>query len=134
MELNPGFYGKITGFRDRSVLPKIVNGVVTEFGFDAAGATDLSPVHLTGLPPVNIDPRNNAIGGSSGCQGCVVFFMAVGWVSADVSGMVKDFDLDSVKRVWLYAANAFGCPGVNGAISGGWSCLRFWIFCCLTLS
>lgn len=49
VELNPGFYGKITGFRDRSVLPKIVNGVVTEFGFDAAGATDLSPVHLTGL-------------------------------------------------------------------------------------
>ena len=65
VELNPGFDGKITGFGDRSVLPKIVNGVVTEFGFDAAGVTDLSPVHLTGLPPVNIAPRNDAIGGSA---------------------------------------------------------------------
>jgi eukaryotic-like serine/threonine-protein kinase len=43
-ELSPGFDGKITGYGSRSAPPKIVNGVVTEFGFDAASVTDLSPV------------------------------------------------------------------------------------------
>ena len=50
MDLNPGFDGKITGYGSKSAPPKIVNGGVIEFEFDAASVTDLSPVRaLTGL-------------------------------------------------------------------------------------
>ncbi|MBN8624805.1 MAG: SUMF1/EgtB/PvdO family nonheme iron enzyme [Planctomycetes bacterium] len=52
-ELNPGFDGKMSAY-SRSDPPKITNGVVTAFGFDAKMITDLSPVRaLTNLQVLN---------------------------------------------------------------------------------
>lgn len=53
MELNPGFDGSLSAY-SRSNPPKVTNGVVTEFGFDAKMITDLSPVRaLTNLQVLN---------------------------------------------------------------------------------
>jgi serine/threonine protein kinase len=53
MELNPGFDGKVTGWksiRGGNDTPQIENGVVTEFGFDTDKVADISPVRaLVGL-------------------------------------------------------------------------------------
>ena len=49
MELNPGFNGSVTGI-NKSLTPKIENGVVTEFGFVTDKVSDISPVRaLAGL-------------------------------------------------------------------------------------
>ncbi len=43
-QLNPGFDGTVTGFGMKDAMPKIENGVVTEFGFRNDDVTDISPV------------------------------------------------------------------------------------------
>ena len=49
MELNPGFDGNVTDYNGIQT-PKIVNGVVPEFGFATHNVTNISPVRaLTGL-------------------------------------------------------------------------------------
>ena len=53
MKLNPGFDGRVTG-ADGTGTPKIVNGVVTELGFESDNLTDISPVWaLQGLKDLN---------------------------------------------------------------------------------
>ena len=64
MELNPGFDGKVTG-GDGNGTPKIVKGVVTEFGFVTDNVHDIVPVMaLTGV-------KNLSIAGSRGMKGRV---------------------------------------------------------------
>ena len=43
-DLNTGFDGNVTGYGVKDAMPKIENGVVTEFGFRSDDVTDISPV------------------------------------------------------------------------------------------
>src|SRR4029077_14487759 len=60
MELNPGFDGKLTGWRKTDSPPKIDKGVVTEVEFLTDNVNDLSPVR--GFPSLN---ALRCVGGST---------------------------------------------------------------------
>ena len=71
-ELNSGFDGTVTGWSGKG-MPKIENGVVTEFGFHTDNVFDLSPVRarsqLTKLRCRGTGDRNGKLADLSPLQG-----------------------------------------------------------------